>query len=92
MSVMAERTGRKSALWHVVKMRKHEMRAGVFFKRVANKGPSVESRESVTQVTFTAVKQSTSGLGSALGHDGSNSSTGEGKGVRGILGHNGYRW
>lgn len=33
------------------------------FKRVANKGPSVESRVSVTQVTFTAVKQSTNGLG-----------------------------
>lgn len=55
--------GRKRVLWHVVKMRKHEMRAGVFFKRVSNKGPSVESRERVTQVTFTAVKQSTNGLG-----------------------------
>lgn len=37
--------------------------SGGLFKRVANKGPSVESGESVTQVTFTAVKQSTNGLG-----------------------------
>lgn len=61
---MAEWKGRKRALWHVVKMRKHEMRVGVLSKKVANKGPSVRStRESVTQVTFTAVKQSPKGWG-----------------------------
>lgn len=59
---MAKWNGKKRVLWHVVKMRKHKMWAGVFFKRVANKGPSMESRASVTQVTFTAVKQSTNGL------------------------------
>lgn len=37
------------------------------FKRVVNKGLSVESRESVTQVTFTAVKQSTNGVGAHWG-------------------------
>lgn len=37
------------------------------FKRLAHKGLSVESRESVTQVTFTAVKQSTNGLGAHWG-------------------------
>lgn len=63
--------GRKRALWHVVKMRKHEMRAGVLSKKVANKGPSVRSaRESVTQVTFTAVKQSPRGRRGAPGRNG----------------------
>lgn len=37
--------------------------SGGLFKRVVNKEPSVESRESVTQVTFTTVKQSMNGLG-----------------------------
>lgn len=37
---------------------------GSLSKKVANKGPSVRStRESVTQVTFTAVKQSPRGRG-----------------------------
>lgn len=39
------------------------METGVFFKWWLNKAHSVKSRESVTQVTFTAVKQSTNGLG-----------------------------
>lgn len=64
------------------------MRAGVLSKKVANKGPSVRStRESVTQVTFTAVKQSPKGQGGAPGRAGDQMGRRE-RGAEGP-GHNG---
>lgn len=53
----------KCPLTRFKKKRKHEMQAGVFFKWWLNKAHSVKRRESLRQVTFTAVKQSTDGLG-----------------------------
>lgn len=44
-------------------MGKHEMWAGVFLKRWRIKGCLWKARENVTQVTFTTVKKSTTGLG-----------------------------